>query len=70
MCAGNHHHRFTQFKITRRNVQVKNTPSSPYMERLFMDMLKLFKQVKRKTVLKIYQHNFQSGKMLLQSQYI
>ena len=45
MCAGNHHHRFIQFKITRRNVQVKNTPSSPYMESLFMHMLKLFMQV-------------------------
>ena len=49
MCAGNHHHRFIQFKITRRNVQVKNTPSSPYMESLFMHMLKLIQAGLKKT---------------------
>ena len=34
-----------QFKITRRNVQIKNTPSSPYMESLYMRIFELSKQV-------------------------
>ena len=51
MCAGNHHHRLIQFKITRWNVQVKNTPSSPYMESLFMHMLKVVRNPCQKITL-------------------